>query len=230
MNPKIRTFFSEIASTYDLTNRLMTFGLDVYWRRRAARIVAESGGSLWLDVCCGTGDMTRELSGLSEPGTRIFGADFSKPMLDLAVRKPTKGPVRLVLSDVQTLPFPDGTFDCVTIGFATRNLHSDRESLVRAFREFCRVLKPGGRFLNLETTGIRSPMMRILIRIYLDGCVKVMGGRVSGSKPAYSYLAGSIRTFYTAGELKEILLNAGFSSVYFKRLPTCLVAVHVAVK
>jgi demethylmenaquinone methyltransferase/2-methoxy-6-polyprenyl-1,4-benzoquinol methylase len=146
MKNKINKFFSEIASTYDLTNRLMTFGLDVFWRRRAARIAAESGGSLWLDVCCGTGDMIRELSGFAEPGTRIFGADFSKPMLDLAVRKPYQGPVRFVLSDVQTLPFPDCTFDCITIGFATRNLHSDRESLVRAFREFRHVLKPGGRF------------------------------------------------------------------------------------
>ena len=114
MNPKIRILFSEIASTYDLTNRLMTFGLDVFWRRRAARIAAESGGSLWLDVCCGTGDMIRELSGFAEPGTRIFGADFSKPMLDLALRKPCRGPVRFVLSDARTLPFPDGAFDCVT--------------------------------------------------------------------------------------------------------------------
>jgi demethylmenaquinone methyltransferase/2-methoxy-6-polyprenyl-1,4-benzoquinol methylase len=230
MKKEIKKLFTEIASTYDLTNRLATFGLDVLWRRRAARIAAESGGLLWLDVCCGTGDLTRELSALAEPGTGIFGADFSKPMLDIALRKPYRRPVRFLLSDAGKLPFPDCTFDCVTLGFATRNLHSDGEALIRAFREFRRVLKPGGRFLNLETTGILSRLMRTVVRIYLDGFVRTIGGRLSGSKPAYAYLAGSIRTFYTAGELKKILSEAGFSSVVFKRLLTRVVAVHVAVR
>lgn len=230
MNFKIRKFFNEIASTYDLTNRLVTFGLDVHWRRAAARIAADSSAGPWLDACCGTGDMTRELSGLAGPGTLIFGADFSRPMIDLALRKSYRLPVRFALTDAGTLPFADGTFDRVTIAFATRNLHSDRETLVRTFREFRRVLKPDGIFVNLETTGIRSRFLRTLVRIYLEGFVRGIGGRLSGSTPAYAYLAGSIRTFYTAGELDEILLEAGFSSVTHKRLMTRVVAVHAAVK
>jgi demethylmenaquinone methyltransferase/2-methoxy-6-polyprenyl-1,4-benzoquinol methylase len=229
MNTKIRKFFNEIASTYDLTNRLMTFGLDVHWRRRAARIAAQPGKGLWLDVCCGTGDMIRELSGIAKPGTRIVGADFSKSMLDIALRKTYQGPVHFMLSDVLTLPFPDHTFDRVTLAFATRNLHLDRESLVSAFREFRRVLKPGGRFVNLETTGIRSRLIRALMRIYLDRFVGRIAGFISGSKPAYAYLAGSIRTFYSAKELRNLLLEAGFSSVEFRKLFPAVVAVHVAV-
>ncbi len=230
MNNKIRKFFNEIAPTYDLMNRFMTLGLDIRWRRGAARIAAASADGFWLDVCCGTGDMIRQLSETAAPGTRIFGADFSKPMLDLAVRKSAGRAVRIVLSDVRTLPFPDRTFDRVTLAFATRNLHSDRESLLRAFREFRRVLKPSGKFVNLETTGIRSRPMRILVRIYLDGCVRAIGGRVSGSKPAYAYLAGSIRTFYDAEELRNLMLEAGFSSAAFRKLFPAVVAVHTAVK
>jgi demethylmenaquinone methyltransferase / 2-methoxy-6-polyprenyl-1,4-benzoquinol methylase len=230
MNVIIQKFFNEIASTYDLTNRLVTFGLDVHWRRAAARIAADSSAGPWLDVCCGTGDMTRELSGLAGPGTRIFGADFSKPMLDIALRKSYRNPVRFALTDAGMLPFPDGAFDRVTLAFATRNLNSDRETLVRTFREFRRVLRPGGRFVNLETTGIRSRLLRTLVRIYLEGFVRRLGGRISGSKPAYAYLAGSIGTFYTAGKLNEILLEAGFSSVTHRRLSPLVVAVHSAVK
>jgi demethylmenaquinone methyltransferase / 2-methoxy-6-polyprenyl-1,4-benzoquinol methylase len=230
MNIKIRKFFDEIASTYDRTNRLMTFGLDVHWRRAAARTAADSSAGPWLDVCCGTGDMTRELSKLAGPGTKIIGADFSKPMLDAALRKSYHRPVRFALTDVGMLPFPDGAFDRLTLAFATRNLHSDRETLVRVFCEFRRVLKPGGMFVNLETTGIRSRPMRALMRIYLNGCVRRIGGGISGSRPAYAYLSGSIRTFFTAGELSEILLEAGFSSVNYERLLTRVVAVHAAVK
>jgi demethylmenaquinone methyltransferase/2-methoxy-6-polyprenyl-1,4-benzoquinol methylase len=174
--------------------------------------------------------MMLELSGLAGPCTRIIGADFSMPMLDIAIRKPYRVPVVFTLADVGMLPFREAAFDRVTLCFATRNLNSDRETLVRTFREFRRVLKPGGRFVNLETTGIRSRPLRTLVRVYLEGWVKRLGGRISGSRPAYAYLSGSIGTFYTAGELDEILLEAGFSSVIHKRLLTRVVAVHAAAR
>jgi len=230
MNTEIKKLFNGIAPVYDLTNRLMTFGLDVRWRRTAARTAAASAKGPWLDVCCGTGGMLGELSSAAGPGTVIIGADFSMPMLDIALRKPFHGPVRFVLSDVRSLPFQDGCFDRVTLAFATRNLHSEPESLISAFREFQRVLKPGGKFVNLETTGIRSRLPGILVRIYLDGVVRGIAGLLSGSRPAYAYLADSIRTFYSAEELKNLLMDAGFSIVEFRKLFPAVVALHTAIK
>jgi demethylmenaquinone methyltransferase/2-methoxy-6-polyprenyl-1,4-benzoquinol methylase len=204
--------------------------MDIVTRKRAARTAAVDGGSHWLDVCSGTGELAGYLNRYSRNGTKIFAADFSYPMLSLARAKPFGNKINFTLSEAGKLPFGDGTFDLITISYATRNLNSTPEGLLHHFSEFNRVLKPGGRFVNLETSQPESSVMRKLVHLYVKLTVAPIGGLISGSGAGYRYLSGSIRSFYTAEQLAEILLMAGFSEVTFKRQFFGVSAIHKAVK
>ncbi len=230
MLPVLREIFSRLAPTYERVNHVLTLGLDVFWRRRAARAAARSGGSRWLDVCSGTGDMARELSRGAPSGTWIVALDFCRPMLDLsAARQPAEGGFEFVLADAARLPFPDAAFDLVTVAFATRNLSLSRAALIATFSEFHRALRPGGRFVNLETSQPRFRPVRFLFRVYVRTFVPPVGRRLSGAHAGYGYLSESISEFYPAEELAGILKAAGFSRVIFRRLMFGAAAVHIAV-
>ena len=226
----IRDLFSEIPTTYDLLNRILTLGLDSSWRKRAAHIAAERGGDAWADMCSGTGRMTERLRQVVPAGTTIYAVDFCAEMMAEAGHNPTMEGIRRVESDVRTLPFPEGSLDLITMAFATRNLSIDRPALVETFSEFCRVLKPGGCFVNLETTRPPSSFMRACLGAYLHLFVKPVGTLVSGSAEAYSYLAGSMSRFYPAPELARIIKEAGFTSVTFEYVFPGVAAIHEAVK
>jgi demethylmenaquinone methyltransferase / 2-methoxy-6-polyprenyl-1,4-benzoquinol methylase len=231
MPPALREIFSGLASTYEKVNHALTLGLDIPWRRRAAKAAARWGGSLWLDVCSGTGDMARELRKRAASGTRIVALDFCRPMLDCsASRPPAAGAFEFVLADAAILPFPAATFDLVTVAFATRNLNLSREALTRTCQGFHRVLKPGGRYVNVETSQPRLRPVRFLFRAYVKAFVLPVGRRLSGRGPGYAYLSESIPEFYAAEELAGILREAGFSRVTFRRLLFGAAAYHVAVK
>jgi demethylmenaquinone methyltransferase/2-methoxy-6-polyprenyl-1,4-benzoquinol methylase len=139
-------------------------------------------------------------------------------------------PVDFVLGDVKRLPFPDGTFDLVTISFATRNINLSREVLTATFAEFRRVLRPGARFVNLETSQPRLRVVRSLFHAYIKVIVKRVGTRISGSRAGYAYLATTIPRFYGARELAGILKDAGFASVAVKPLLLGAAAIHIARK
>jgi demethylmenaquinone methyltransferase / 2-methoxy-6-polyprenyl-1,4-benzoquinol methylase len=226
----LRELYTELADTYERTNRILTLGLDRIWRRRAARRAAEGGGTLWLDVCSGTGEMARDLSRLAPPGTRIVAADFSLPMLSYARTKRFAAPASFVLAEAKRLPLPDASVDLVTVSFATRNLAPSREILAAAFREFHRVLKPGGRFLNLETSQPRNRLIRAMFHAYVALGVKRIGYGISGSRAGYAYLAASMRGFYGPDELALILSEAGFAPIAIAPLMFGASAVHLAVK
>lgn len=226
MDTGIKRIFARIPRTYETINHILTFGLDMLWRRRTARIAAQSGGDRWVDVCSGTGETALLLGGLADGGAEVYAVDFSQPMLERIGGKRGGGAVTSVLSDIKRLPFPDGTFDLVTISFATRNINLSREVLVSSFREFRRVLRPGGRFVNLETSQPSAPLARSLFHIYVRVFVRPVGRLISGSSEAYAYLAGSISRFYTAEELAAILGEAGFEDVGFRRMTFGAVAVH----
>jgi len=204
--------------------------MDILWRRQAAAIAARANGDMWLDVCSGTGDMAANLSRLASDGTDIFAADFSLPMLRQARAREDCGRVRFVLSDVKRLPFPDETFDLVTISFATRNLNISREKLVATFREFNRVLKPGGRFVNLETSQPSFRLLRWFFHLYVKLFVKAVGSLISGSKAGYGYLSTTIPRFYTARELSGIMEEAGFEADTARRLLLGAAAIHESIK
>jgi len=222
--------FSQAARTYDLVNHVLTFGLDILWRRRAARLAAAGGGRRWLDICSGTGDMAVALKRLAREDADLYAVDLTPAMLARMAAKPGAAGIALTVADVRALPFPDETFDLVTISFATRNVNLDRETLVEVFREVRRVLKPTGRFVSVETSQPRSPLIRWLFHRYIGLFVRPVGQLISGSKAAYAYLAYTIPRFYTADELGALLQEAGFERVNITPMLFGIAAVHVATK
>jgi demethylmenaquinone methyltransferase/2-methoxy-6-polyprenyl-1,4-benzoquinol methylase len=230
MSQVIQKMFTEVPQTYKLLNHLLTLGQDTIWRRRAAEIAASGGGTRWLDACGGTGEMTTCLSHLATDGTSIIVADFSLPMMSKAMEKPEAEHIAFTLSDVSRLPFQGNSFDAITISFATRNLNISKGNLFKCLREFHRVLKPGGRFVNLETSQPGFAPIRWVFHLYVKLTVSPIGRLVSGSDTAYAYLSHSMRYFYSPEELTEIIRQASFREVSFNRMLFGAVAIHKATK
>ena len=194
----VRKIYSDVADTYELVNHILTLGLDIYWRKKASRIAASADGRYWLDVCSGTGEMAQNLSHYAEEDVKIISVDFSAPMISKAREKKKQGSISFVEAEARRLPFPDETFDLVTISFATRNISSSQDYLTTHLREFHRVLRQGGRFVNLETSQPSSRLLRRLFRFYVNLVVRPIGTLISGSNAGYSYLAFTIPRFYSA--------------------------------
>jgi len=214
----VRTMFDSIAPLYDRMNLLMTAGLDRRWRDATARRVVRPGDYV-LDAACGTGDLA--LADLRAGASRVVGVDFSERMLELAQRKSNE--VEWIQGDLCRLPFPDGTFQAVTIGFGLRNV-SDRAG---ALRELGRVLAPGGRLGILEITKARGPLAPFF-RIWFETLVPAAGRLLSGGS-AYSYLPASVRRFSTPAQLAGEIAQAGFGEVRYRLLAGGSMALHVGV-
>lgn len=225
----LQRVFGEIAPRYALINRVLTFGLDEWFRRRAARMAAAAPGGVWLDVCSGTGEFATLLGRVAPEGTLVVAADFSLPMLARAGLRPGSAG-RMVAARAAALPFPDDSLDLVAISFATRNVASSPEGLEATLREFHRVLRPGGRFVNLETSQPPSGLLRRVFHGYVGLVVPRVGGVLSGSRAGYAYLARSIMAFGDAATFSGLLRGAGFAEVGFRRLVSGAVAVHLARK
>ncbi|MBN1222451.1 MAG: ubiquinone/menaquinone biosynthesis methyltransferase [Candidatus Aminicenantes bacterium] len=230
MRKGVQKLYKEVASTYEMINHVITFGLDIIWRKRAVREVAGKGGETWLDVCCGTGEMTRNLARKANSDTRICSVDFSQEMLSLAMKKKFEKKILFTLADVGNLPFPDETFDLLTISFSTRNLNLSREEMQHHLAEFFRVLKPEGRFLNLETSQPSSLILRKAFHLYIRAVVPIVGALISGSKAGYKYLAYTVPRFYSPKDFKEMLHRTGFRNVHFRVLFFGISAIHLAEK
>ena len=230
MSKGLLTIFSEIANRYELVNHVLALGLDIPWRKKASQIAAADGGALWLEVCGGTGEMAVNLQRLASPGTRIVLTDFSFPMISRARSKPELQKTSVSLVDSSKLPFLEDTFDLVVISFATRNITGNRGRLMEFLREFNRILRPGGRFINLETSQPRSTLIRAAYHLYTKKIVKTLGRLISGSKTGYGYLSYSVTRFFDAEELSRILHEVGFSKVGYRTMTFGVVAVHKAVK
>ena len=222
----VREMFAAIAPRYDLTNRLMTAGVDEGWRRRAVRELAPPPGGRILDLCCGTGDLSFHLA-RTDPTLRVNGVDFCDPMLDgarkRAPREDPSGRISFQLGDVMALPFEAATFDGATMGFSMRNV----VDIVATLRETRRVLRPGARFVNLDVSKAPNPLFRRAFNLYFYGLVPLLGGAVGGSKTAYRYLPNSLTNFPNADELARHFETAGFRDVRYVRLGGGAIAVHV---
>jgi demethylmenaquinone methyltransferase/2-methoxy-6-polyprenyl-1,4-benzoquinol methylase len=208
--------FDRIAPVYDVMNRAMSAGLDRRWRRLTAQAVVRPGDRV-LDACCGTGDLA--LAAHAEGGL-VTGLDFSERMLERARRKSSA--VEWVQGDLLELPFADGSFDAVTVGFGVRNV----EELGRALRELRRVLRPGGRLGILEIVRPKGPV-RFFFRVWFDTLVPLVGKALSGGE-AYTYLPASVRRFPGPAELSVEVGKAGFSSVAHRLLGGGIIVVLVA--
>lgn len=198
--------FDEIASTYDVTNRVMTFGLDQLWRKRMCDYLPEGKGLRVLDVATGTGDQILSLLQHSNGIDSVVGIDLSEEMLSIARRKLQGCCVELHLSSALDLPFPDHHFDVVTISFGVRNV----TDLSRALEEAYRVLKPSGRLLILEGTLPNVWGIRTLHQIYSRYCLPKIGGWISKKESAYRYLNRTIETFPSGSAFLEEMRQVGF--------------------
>lgn len=230
MRKGVQRIFSDVVKTYELVNHILTFGLDIIWRRKAARVASRKGGSQWLDVCSGTGEMALNLSRLADKKVKIVSVDFCTPMLERGREKRHIPNLSPVLADAACLPFPDETFDTVTISFATRNINPKKDVLIDHLKEFYRVLKPGGYFINLETSQPPVKWIQKLFHLYIKLAVKPLGYLISGSKSGYNYLASTIPRFYPSGEFSSIIRDAGFSQVTHHPLFFGVAAIHSAQK
>lgn len=224
----IAGFYDGIYLFYSKANSFLTFGLDLYWRAAAAKLAEASatGAVSALDACCGTGDFSLSLKKAFGPRLRLTGADLSEAMLSAAKTKVSG--VEFFRAEMKALPFPDGSFDLVTIAFATRNLDIDKEKLLAALREFRRVLKPGGLFLNLETTRPANPAVWFLMRLYVKTLIGVLNLLSPKSRDSYSFLKNTILAFYSAEEFSAVLAEAGFAGAAHRTLFPGAVAVHTA--
>jgi len=230
MSKGIQKIYREVPRTYELVNHVLTLGFDMRWRKKAAKFAGAKGGAMWLDVCTGTGEMAVNLAELATGGTKVFGVDFSVPMVGVAAGKNGAGSILFSIADIQRLPFPDNTFDIITISFATRNINKNREFLTMCLREFRRVLRPGGHFVNLETSQPKSHVLRMIFHLYIRLFVSRVGGRISGSKSGYRYLSSTIPRFYGAGEFEDIIKEAGFESTGYEPMTLGAAAIHAGVK
>jgi demethylmenaquinone methyltransferase/2-methoxy-6-polyprenyl-1,4-benzoquinol methylase len=229
MSKPIQKLFAEVPKTYELVNHILTFGLDMLWRRKAAARAASGSGGIWLDMCSGTGEMAGYLERHRRRNGLVIGGDFCLPMLAEAHRKRRSRSITWLGTDAARLPFRDNALDLITVAFGTRNLHTSRRALLTIFREFRRVLKPGGRFVIVETSQPKSSLVRWAFHTYVRLFVKPVGQAISGSKTGYSYLSQTIRAFYGSEELRELLLESGFSTVSVQRLLFGVGAIHESV-
>jgi demethylmenaquinone methyltransferase/2-methoxy-6-polyprenyl-1,4-benzoquinol methylase len=195
----VRSLFDRISPRYDLVNRVMTFGMDVGWRRRAVRELRLPIGSRVFDLACGTGDLCRELR---RSGHRAVGFDFASGMLANAR---TDAP--LVQADALRLPLRDGSADGVTCGFALRNV----VSLEGLFEEIGRVVRPGGAIALLDASTPDNAVLRAGHRVYFERVVPVVGGLLS-DHDAYVYLPRSMAYLPPPQQMLAMLRRAGFPS------------------
>jgi demethylmenaquinone methyltransferase/2-methoxy-6-polyprenyl-1,4-benzoquinol methylase len=210
--------FDRISPVYDVMNRAMTVGLDQRWRRIAAEAVVGAGDRV-LDACCGTGDLALAAE---RAGGRVTGVDFSEQMLARARAKSES--VEWVLGDVTALPFPDGSFDAVTVGFGIRNV----PDLGAGLSELARVLRPEGRLACLEITR-PDGVLRPFFRLWFEGLVPLAGKILPGGR-AYTYLPASVRRFPGPAHLAAEMGRAGFPGVGWRLLGGGIVALHVGTK
>ena len=214
--------FGRIAPRYDLANHLLSGGADFWWRRRAARIVAQWRPARVLDLAAGSGDLALAIQG-HLPEAKIIAADFSPEMLAVAREK---GVRETVWADALQLPFEAESFDCVTVAFGLRNMADWGQAL----REMARVLRPSGGHLLVLDFSLPGGWLRPAYRFYLHRCLPILASLVTQQKAAYDYLAGSIEEFPSGDEMLRLIEANGFAAASAEALTGGIATVYTAHK
>jgi len=204
MQERIVKMFDEIAPTYDLVNRIVSFGSDKIWRKKAIKETLKflPQNPKILDVACGSGDMIAEWLKYT---SHIIGLDASGEMLKIAKKRFSNIPFYQGLA--QNLPFDNDSFDCLSISFGLRNIIETQ----KAISEFHRVLKQNGILLILEfTKSEKSSVLRDCVDFYSNNILPKIGSIISKNRDAYKYLPDSIQNFYTSKELCKLIKNGYF--------------------
>ncbi|MBI5097999.1 MAG: bifunctional demethylmenaquinone methyltransferase/2-methoxy-6-polyprenyl-1,4-benzoquinol methylase UbiE [Nitrospirae bacterium] len=226
---KISTMFSTIAPRYDLLNRVLSLGIDGYWRRFAVNQLPKVENAKFLDVATGTCEVALEIA-KKYPDAKVSGVDFSEGMLELGREKVRKaghqGRIDVRLADVTSLPFEDNTFDASIIAFGIRNVQDYKKGIA----EMGRVVKSGGKVVILEFTSIQNRFFKLPYRFYITKVLTFIGEMVSGRKGAYKYLPSSMLEFPSPDEFKRSMEETGLQDVKYYKLTFGVTAVHVGTK
>lgn len=233
-NRPLQSMFMALPPRYDLINRIFTLGMDKKWRDKATLKCLSYRPRVFLDICCGTGDLSVNMAGMTSQEVSILGLDYSQPMLEKAVEKSKEVSARvdfnLIQGDSSALPLNDESIDCAGISFAFRNMTYKNPLRQKHLAEIFRVLRKGGRYVIVESSQPESKFIRMFFRLYVHTFVFCVGYIISGNKGAYKYLVESVADFYTPEQIKEMLLNAGFSEVEYQPLFFGAAGIHVAYK
>jgi demethylmenaquinone methyltransferase/2-methoxy-6-polyprenyl-1,4-benzoquinol methylase len=208
----IRNLFNNIAPTYDFLNHFLSLGRDYYWRKKAVQGLEGLEGWI-LDIATGTGDVAIEIIHQNDHHRKVFGLDFSHPMIKKAQRKilnkELSQTITLSLGDALSLPFRDNTFRAAMIAFGLRNIVKKEQAL----SEMVRVIQKGGKVIILEFTFPQKGLMRRLYPIYFQRILPWVGGFISGDQGAYAYLPESVLHFASVENYEEIMKRAGLENV-----------------
>ena len=210
--------FGSIAQRYDLANHLLSCGVDFYWRKRAADIVASWQPNKIVDLATGTGDLALALQ-KKMPSAEVTGVDFLPEMVEIAKRK---GVRQTLVADAMKLPFQNASFDAATIAFGLRNL----PEWSGALREMRRVLNANGHVLILEFSLPRSSIFRAVYRVYLHRCMPLFGSLITRHKDAYDYLGDSIEAFPSDQAMVRLMKANGFNNARAEPLTGGIVTIY----
>jgi len=226
---KIQQMFGAIAPRYDFLNRLLSFGIDRRWRKKAVRLLKYREGSRILDVATGTGDVALEIAKCTPASVKITGADFCKEMVELGEVKvaasPYAGRIDLKVAPCEDLPFASNTFDSITIAFGIRNVVDRKLGLA----EMWRVLRPGGRMIILEFSTPKSQFFRQIYYFYFRRLLPVVGGLFSRYN-AYKYLPDSVLEFPSHEEFSRLISEAGFRNIHIHELTFGIATIYAGEK
>jgi demethylmenaquinone methyltransferase/2-methoxy-6-polyprenyl-1,4-benzoquinol methylase len=221
---EIATMFDRIAARYDVLNRVLSFGTDVGWRRRAIARADIRPGAVVVDVGAGTGDLS---FAAAARGAHVVALDLSAGMLAVLDRRATgaqRARIERMVGSAESLPFPDASVDRIISGFTVRNVGD----LGRAFAEFRRVLRPDGIAVVLELSHPPGPAFALLYSFYLERVLPAAAMLLGGDRAAYRYLPRSLRPFPDPERLAAMLGDAGFVRVTYERVTFGIAAIHVA--
>ncbi len=208
---QVTKMFDTISGDYDGLNRVISFGIDIKWRKKVVKIVKENNPDTILDIATGTGDLAINLAETN--ATKITGLDISSGMLEIGKakikNKALDSKIEMILADSENMPFEDNSFDAITVAFGIRNF----ESLENGLKEIYRVLKPNGTFVILETSmPTKAPYLQGY-KFYTKNILPLIGKLFSKDRSAYKYLSESASAFPYGETLNNILRNIGFINV-----------------
>ncbi|WP_086930303.1 bifunctional demethylmenaquinone methyltransferase/2-methoxy-6-polyprenyl-1,4-benzoquinol methylase UbiE [Agarilytica rhodophyticola] len=227
---RVAGVFHSVAAKYDIMNDLMSAGIHRVWKRFTIELSGVRSGDKVLDIAGGTGDLSAKFSALVGTKGHVVLADINDSMLNVGRDKLTDkgiaGNVFYTQADAQYLPFPDNSFDCITIAFGLRNV-TDKDM---ALRSMLRVLKPGGRLLVLEFSKPANPLLEKAYDAYSFSLLPAIGKIVTNDSDSYRYLAESIRMHPNQETLKDMMSDAGFSQCKYYNMTGGIVAIHKGIK
>lgn len=227
---RVADVFHSVASRYDLMNDLMSGGVHRLWKRFTIEVSAVRAGHKVLDIAGGTGDLSYQFAKLVGAEGQVILADINASMLnvgrDRLLDRGLSGNIQFAQADAQYLPFPDNTFDCITIAFGLRNV-TDKDM---ALRSMLRVLKPGGRLLVLEFSKPQNTLLEKVYDTYSFKVLPFMGKLITNDADSYRYLAESIRMHPDQQTLKQMMQEAGFENTEFHNMTGGIVALHKGIK